>query len=83
MLSRGESKRGYGFEVDIEPTRIITVSAVPKQTLKQCTLTTCQSGYATNQLLSNIKHCNRLEQILARVVMHSDECIMLNQSIVV
>ena len=80
MLSRGESKRGYGFEVDIEPTRIITVSSVPKQTLKQCTLTTCQSGYATNQLLSNIKHCNRLEQILARVDMHSDECIMLDDN---
>ena len=80
MLSRGESMRGYGFEVDIEPTRIITVSAVPKQTLKQCTLTTCQSGYATNQLLSNIKHCNRLEQILARVDMHSDECIMLDDN---
>ena len=80
MLSRGESKRGYGFEVDIEPTRIITVSSVPKQTLKQCTLTTCQSGYATNQLLSNIKHCNRLEQILARTDMHSDECIMLDDN---
>ena len=80
MLSRGESKRGYGFETDIEPTRIIIVSSVPKQTLKQCTLTTCQSGYATNQLLSNIKHCNRLEQILARADMHSDECIMLDDN---
>ena len=47
MISRGESKRGYGFEIDIEPTRIITVSAVPKQMFNQYTLTTCQSGYAT------------------------------------
>jgi len=80
MLSRGESKRGYGFETDIEPTRIIIVSAIPEQTLKQYTLTTCQSGYATNLLLSNIKHCNRLEQILARVEMRSDECIMLDDN---
>jgi hypothetical protein len=29
-------------------------------------LSVCCSGYADNQLLSNIKHCNRLEQILAR-----------------
>ncbi|HIM95731.1 MAG TPA: endolytic transglycosylase MltG [Gammaproteobacteria bacterium] len=80
MLSRGESRRGYGFEADIEPTRIIIVSAVPKKMLSQYILTTCQSGYATNQLLSNIKHCNRLEQILARADMHSDECIMLDDN---
>ena len=80
MLSRGESKRGYGFEADIDPTRIIIVSAVPKKMLSQYTLTTCQSGYATNQLLSSIKHCNRLEQVLARADMHSDECIMLDDN---
>ncbi|TEU21352.1 MAG: endolytic transglycosylase MltG [Gammaproteobacteria bacterium] len=80
MLSRGESQRGYGFEVGIEPTRIIIVSSVPEKALNQYVLTTCQSGYATNQLLSNIKHCNRLEQILARVELQSDEGIMLDDN---
>ncbi len=80
ILSRGESQRGYGFEPDIEPTRIVIVSLVPEQTSSQYTLATCQSGYAANQLLSNIKHCNRLEQILARAEMRSDECIMLDDN---
>jgi len=80
ILSRGESQRGYGFEKDIKPTRVIIVSAAPRKTSSQYTLTTCQSGYTTNQLLSNIKHCNRLEQILARVGLHSDECIMLDDN---
>ncbi len=80
ILSRGESQRGYGFEKDIKPTRVIIVSAAPRKTSSQYTLTTCQSGYTTNQLLSNIKHCNRLEQILARVDLHSDECIMLDDN---
>jgi len=80
ILSRGESQRGYGFEKDIKPTRVVIVSAAPSKTSSQYTLSTCQSGYATNQLLSNIKHCNRLEQILARADLHSDECIMLDDN---
>jgi len=80
ILSRGESQRGYGFTVDIEPTRIVIVSAMPEKAPGQYKLTTCHSGYATNQLLSNIKHCNRLEQILARAEMQSDECIMLDEN---
>ena len=80
ILSRGESARGYGFDTDIEPTRLVIVSTMPEKTLDQYTLTTCHSGYATNQLLSNIKHCNRLEQILARTDMKGDECIMLDDN---
>jgi len=80
ILSRGESERGYGFGKAIEPTRIVIVSTMPDKALNQYMLTTCQSGYATNQLLSNIKHCNRLEQILARVDMKGDECIMLDDN---
>ena len=80
ILSRGESKRGYGFEKNIEPTRVVIVSPMPEQMLAQYVLTTCNSGYATNQLLSNIKHCNRLEQVLARADMSRDECIMLDEN---
>ena len=77
ILSRGESIRGYGFSPEIKPVRIVIVSEMPKKIPHQYTLTTCDSGYSSNPLLSNIKHCNRLEQILARANMHSDECIML------
>ncbi|MBT6966239.1 MAG: endolytic transglycosylase MltG [Candidatus Thioglobus sp.] len=77
ILSRGESARGYGYDKSIAPTRIIIVSSVPD--LPQTyTLSLCDSGYATNQLLSEIKHCNRLEQILARTHLKTQECIMLD-----
>ncbi len=78
ILSRGESLRGYGFNKNIKPTRIVIVSAMAKKTLDKYRLTTCNSGYVSNQLLANIKHCNRLEQILARADMSSDECLMLD-----
>ncbi|BAS67351.1 endolytic transglycosylase MltG [Bathymodiolus septemdierum thioautotrophic gill symbiont] len=79
ILSRGESKRGYGFKKNIKPTRIVIVSTAPKQMPDNYTLGVCKTGYANNPLLSNIKHCNRLEQVLARVELRSDECIMLDE----
>lgn len=79
ILSRGESLRGYGFEQDIEPTRIVIVSKPPKLP-DEYTLSVCRSGYANNQHLANIKHCNRLEQILARSELRGDECLMLDEN---
>lgn len=78
ILSRGASLRGYGFEKDIKPTRIVIVSAIPN-VVNEYTLSVCHSGYANNPLLANIKHCNRLEQILARSELRADECIMLDE----
>ena len=79
ILSRGESARGYGYEQTIEPVRIVIVSPVPS-TPDQYELSVCSSGYANNQLLSEIKHCNRLEQILARSDLQAQECIMLDDN---
>jgi len=80
ILSRGESSRGYGFEKDIVPTRIVIASSVPVNIPEQYSLSVCRSGYATNTILSGIKHCNRLEQILSRSGMKGDECIMLDEN---
>jgi len=77
ILSRGETQRGYGYDKGIEPTRIVIVSAIPKLP-SSYDLNLCESGYAHNQLLSEIKHCNRLEQILARTNLKSQECMMLD-----
>ena len=77
ILSRGETSRGYGYDQSITPTRIIVVSKAPDLP-KDYSLSLCHSGYATNQLLSEIKHCNRLEQILARTHLKTQECIMLD-----
>lgn len=78
ILSRGESPRSYGFEKDIKPTRIVIVSTMPN-IIPEYTLSVCHNGYANNSLLANIKHCNRLEQILARSELRADECIMLDE----
>jgi aminodeoxychorismate lyase len=77
ILSRGESQRGYGFDNNVKPVRIAIIFPMAENLLPEYNLTICNSGYATNPLLSNIKHCNRLEQILARVnINDGEECIM-------
>lgn len=80
FLSRGESTRGYGFTSNIQPTRLVIAFEMPSKMPEKYTLDVCCSGYADNELLSNIKHCNRLEQILAHSELSTDECIMLDNS---
>jgi len=81
ILSRGESLRGYGFKDDIKPVRTVIVSELHKITLDNSfCLEYCQSGYDSNPKLAGIKHCNRLEQVLARAGLKSDEGIMLDEN---
>jgi 4-amino-4-deoxychorismate lyase len=81
ILSRGESLRGYGFKDDIKPVRAVIVSELQKVTLNNSfCLEYCQSGYDSNLKLAGIKHCNRLEQVLARAGIKSDEGIMLDEN---
>jgi len=81
ILSRGESLRGYGFKDDIKPVRAVIVSELQKVTFnKSFCLEYCQSGYDSNPKLAGIKHCNRLEEVLARAGLKSDEGIMLDEN---
>ena len=81
ILSRGESLRGYGFDVDIKPVRAVIASELQKATFNHSfSLEYCQSGYDSNPKLAGIKHCNRLEQVLARAGLKSDEGIMLDEN---
>ncbi len=81
ILSRGESQRGYGFKDDIKPVRAVIISELQKATLNNSfSLEYCQSGYDSNPKLAGIKHCNRLEQVLARSDLKSDEGIMLDEN---
>ena len=81
ILSRGESLRGYGFKDDIKPVRAVIVSELQKATFNHSfSLEYCQSGYDSNPKLAGIKHCNRLEQVLARAGLKSDEGIMLDEN---
>lgn len=80
ILSRGESLRGYGFTDDIKPIRVVIVTEIPKSPPRQqLELGFCSSGYSTNPKLAGIKHCNRLEQVLARADLVHDEGLMLDE----
>ena len=81
ILSRGESQRGYRFKDDIKPVRAVIILELQKAALNNSfSLEYCQSGYDSNPKLAGIKHCNRLEQVLARAGLKSDEGIMLDEN---
>ena len=81
ILSRGNSHRGYSYPNDIMPVRVVIVLEMKKPQHKQSfSLEYAQSGYHSNPNLAGIKHCNRIEQILARASMQEDEAIMLDEN---
>jgi len=80
VLSRGNSQRGYGYKDDIDPVRVVIISEMQKFVdNKLFSLEYSKSGYYSNPKLAGIKHCNRLEQILARSNLSSNEGIMLDE----
>jgi 4-amino-4-deoxychorismate lyase len=80
ILSRGNSLRGYAYKDDIEPVRIVIISEMYQPLFnKEFSLEYAKSGYHSNPQLAGIKHCNRLEQILARSNLSSNEAIMLDE----
>jgi len=81
ILSRGNSLRGYGYKDDIEPVRVVITSEIQKQVVNnEFSLEYAKSGYHSNPKLAGIKHCNRLEQILARSYLSSNEAVMLDEN---
>jgi 4-amino-4-deoxychorismate lyase len=81
ILSRGDSSRGYGYKEDIVPVRVVIISEIKKTVANNSfSLEYSDSGYHSNPQLAGIKHCNRLEQILARSNLSSDEGIMLDEN---
>ena len=81
ILSRGNSQRGYSYSDDILPVRVVIVSEVKNVQAKESfSLEYASSGYHSNPNLAGIKHCNRIEQILARSSLKRDEAIMLDEN---
>ena len=84
ILSRGNSEQGYAYRtgfVKISPVRIVRIFAMRKKLKKGIRLNQCQTTYVQNKMLAGIKHCNRLEQVLASAEIRRDDCVMLdNQS---
>jgi aminodeoxychorismate lyase len=65
MLYRGESLQGYGFDKKIKPVRIVNIFRLKKQKNIKV-LEVCETKYGHNKTLAGIKHCNRLEQVIAK-----------------
>jgi len=81
ILSRGNSQRGYSYSDDILPVRVVIVSEMKNVQAKESfSLEYASSGYHSNPNLAGIKHCNRIEQILARSSLKRDEAIMLDEN---
>ena len=81
ILSRGDSLRGYSYKEDIKPVRIVIINKMKNNEVNNSfSLEYSDSGYHSNPQLAGIKHCNRLEQILARSNLSSDEGIMLDEN---
>ena len=74
IVTRGSGTRGYAPTVDAEPawllSRHCSPSPLPVEGLQ---VRWCETRLASQPLLAGIKHCNRLEQVLARA-----ECIEAN-----
>jgi 4-amino-4-deoxychorismate lyase len=79
IISRGQSFRGYKFNANLQPTRIVMMLEMPNIQPKY-RLNICQSGYGHNTNLAGIKHNNRIEQILASASIEWDEGVMLDET---
>jgi len=70
-LSRGITMRGYGFSSKVKPIRVVSVFSKIK-TKPNVKLEICETKYGHNRKLAGIKHCNRLEQVLAKQEVKND-----------
>lgn len=66
IVTRGQGGRGYAPPPDAVPNWILSRHPLPEVPTGGLVLRWCDTRLATQPLLAGIKHCNRLEQVLAR-----------------
>jgi 4-amino-4-deoxychorismate lyase len=66
LVTRGAGERGYVPPANPVPTWIVSRHAVPAMPKRGLNLRVCEFRIASQPALAGIKHCNRLEQVLAR-----------------
>ncbi|HET7126267.1 MAG TPA: aminotransferase class IV, partial [Lysobacter sp.] len=66
LLTRGAGERGYAPPTDPVPTWIVSRHGMPATPGRSLHLHVCGTRLASQPVLAGIKHCNRLEQVLAR-----------------
>jgi 4-amino-4-deoxychorismate lyase len=84
-VTRGPGPRGYAPPTDARQRVVISAAQLPGVSDKlpdAVTLSTAQTRWGCQPQLAGIKHCNRLEQVLAAAEIQrggSDEVLMLGQ----
>ena len=79
LLTRGDGGRGYAPPDDALPVWQLGLHPLPPAARTGLHLQVCQTRLAIQPALAGIKHCNRLEQVLARrevVLAGGDEGLM-------
>lgn len=67
ILTRGSGGRGYAPAEDATPTWIVSAHPLPPAAAAAgLAVRWCETRLAVQPLLAGMKHCNRLEQVLAR-----------------
>ncbi len=67
VLTRGTGGRGYGPPDNPQPMLVLSLVGAPVPVPRQgIVVTWCETRLAVQPALAGIKHCNRLEQVLAR-----------------
>lgn len=70
VLTRGISGRGYGYDSDSVPNRVVSLGPWPSDpgdyAQAGAVVRLCHTTLGRNPVLAGIKHLNRLEQVLAR-----------------
>lgn len=66
LLTRGEGGRGYAPPLQVAPSWLLSLHPLPAAQASGLRLHWCETRLAIQPALAGIKHCNRLEQVLAR-----------------
>lgn len=66
LLTRGAGGRGYAPQPDALPEWMLSLHPLPAPAFAGVRLGWCELRMAIQPALAGIKHCNRLEQVLAR-----------------
>ncbi len=76
LVTRGSGGRGYAPPADPLPTWLLALHPLPSTSnpFNGLRLHWCQTRLATQPALAGIKHCNRLEQVLARAECDQTGC---------
>ena len=83
LLTRGAGERGYAPPENPIPTWIVSRHAAPATPDRGLRLHLCATRAASQPALAGIKHCNRLQQVLARAEAEragADEGLMLDSA---